>query len=76
MFDAIAVAAREPAIKDSAVRHSPRRRGYRGGRVACSRTRESDIARALLDDFRLALELLDERRFGNGIVHLRYRARA
>jgi len=25
------------------------------------------------DDVRLKLELLDERRFGNGMVHLRYR---
>jgi dihydrofolate reductase len=29
--------------------------------------------RALPDDVRLDLELLDERRFGNGTVHLRYR---
>ena len=29
---------------------------------------------ALPDSFRLDLELLDERRFGNGMVHLRYRA--
>jgi dihydrofolate reductase len=28
---------------------------------------------ALPDSFRLHLELLDERRFGNGMVHLRYR---
>ncbi|MBI4259749.1 MAG: dihydrofolate reductase family protein [Actinobacteria bacterium] len=32
--------------------------------------------RALPDDVRLELELLDERRFGNGMVHLRYRTRA
>ena len=30
--------------------------------------------RALPDDVRLELELLDERRFGNGTVHLRYRS--
>ncbi len=30
---------------------------------------------SLPDDVRLELELLDERRFGNGMVHLRYRAR-
>jgi hypothetical protein len=30
--------------------------------------------RALPDDVRLKLELLDERRFGNGMVYLRYRA--
>jgi dihydrofolate reductase len=29
---------------------------------------------ALPDDFRIGLELLDEHRFGNGVVHLRYRA--
>ena len=32
-------------------------------------------ARALPDGVRLELELLDERRFGNGVVHLRYRTR-
>jgi dihydrofolate reductase len=31
--------------------------------------------RALPDDVRVDLELLDERRFDNGVVHLRYRAR-
>jgi dihydrofolate reductase len=31
--------------------------------------------RSLPNDVRLKLELLDERRFGNGVVHLRYRAR-
>jgi dihydrofolate reductase len=31
--------------------------------------------RALPDGVRLALELLDERRFDNGVVHLRYRTR-
>lgn len=31
---------------------------------------------ALPDNVRLKLELLDERRFGNGVVHLRYRATA
>jgi dihydrofolate reductase len=31
--------------------------------------------RALPDDLRLRLELLDERRFGNGVVHLHYRTR-
>ncbi|MET0227590.1 MAG: dihydrofolate reductase family protein, partial [Actinomycetes bacterium] len=31
--------------------------------------------RALPDDIRLRLELLDERRFGNGVVHLHYRTR-
>jgi len=31
--------------------------------------------RALPDHVRLRLELLDERRFGNGVVHLRYRSR-
>jgi dihydrofolate reductase len=31
---------------------------------------------ALPDSVRLDLELLDERRFGNGMVHLRYRTRA
>ena len=30
--------------------------------------------RALPDDVRLELELLDERRFGNGVVHLQYRS--
>jgi dihydrofolate reductase len=30
---------------------------------------------SLPDDVRLELELLDERRFGNGVVHLRYRVR-
>ncbi len=29
--------------------------------------------RALPDDVHLKLELLDERRFGNGVVHLHYR---
>jgi hypothetical protein len=29
--------------------------------------------RCLPDHVRLRLELLDERRFGNGMVHLRYR---
>jgi dihydrofolate reductase len=32
--------------------------------------------RALADDVRVKLELLDERRFGNGVVHLHYRAGA
>jgi dihydrofolate reductase len=32
--------------------------------------------RSLPDDVRLELELLDERRFGNGVVHLRYRTTA
>jgi dihydrofolate reductase len=32
--------------------------------------------RALPDDVRLQLELLDERRFGNGTVHLRYPTRS
>jgi dihydrofolate reductase len=32
--------------------------------------------RALPDHVRVKLELLDERRFGNGVVHLHYRARA
>jgi dihydrofolate reductase len=31
---------------------------------------------SLPDDLRLELELLDERRFGNGVVYLRYRTRA
>jgi dihydrofolate reductase len=31
--------------------------------------------RALPDDVRVKLELLDERRFGNGVVHLHYRTR-
>ena len=31
--------------------------------------------KSLPDDVRLQLELLDERRFGNGMVHLRYRTR-
>ena len=31
---------------------------------------------ALPDNVRLGLELLDERRFGNGVVHLHYRVRA
>jgi hypothetical protein len=30
---------------------------------------------SLPDDVRLELELLDERRFGSGMVHLRYRVR-
>jgi riboflavin biosynthesis pyrimidine reductase len=30
---------------------------------------------SLPSNLRLELELLDERRFGNGIVHLRYRTR-
>jgi hypothetical protein len=29
--------------------------------------------RSLPDDVRLTLDLLDERRFGNGVVYLRYR---
>jgi dihydrofolate reductase len=29
-------------------------------------------AKAFPDDVRVKLELLDERRFGNGMVHLRY----
>jgi hypothetical protein len=29
--------------------------------------------RALADNFRAQLELLDERRFRNGVVHLHYR---
>ncbi|MDX6538860.1 MAG: hypothetical protein QOI71_470, partial [Gaiellales bacterium] len=32
--------------------------------------------RALPDDLRLQLELLGERRFGNGVVHLHYRTTA
>jgi dihydrofolate reductase len=32
--------------------------------------------RALPDDVRVKLELLDERRFGNGVVHLHYRSRS
>jgi dihydrofolate reductase len=32
--------------------------------------------RSLPDDVRLELELLDERRFGNGMVHLRYRTKS
>jgi hypothetical protein len=31
--------------------------------------------RALPDHLRLDLELLDERRFGGGVVHLHYRTR-
>jgi dihydrofolate reductase len=31
---------------------------------------------ALPDDVRIELELLDERRFGNGVVHLHYRSRS
>jgi hypothetical protein len=31
---------------------------------------------SLPDDVRLQLELLDERRFGNGVVYLRYRTGA
>jgi len=31
--------------------------------------------RSLPDNVRLDLELLDERRFANGVVHLHYRAR-
>jgi dihydrofolate reductase len=31
--------------------------------------------KSLPDDVRLELELLDERRFGNGVVHLHYRAK-
>jgi len=30
---------------------------------------------SLPDNVRLELELLDERRFGNGVVHLHYRAK-
>jgi dihydrofolate reductase len=30
---------------------------------------------SLPDDVRVNLELLDERRFGNGVVYLRYRTR-
>jgi riboflavin biosynthesis pyrimidine reductase len=30
---------------------------------------------SLPNNVRLKLELLDERRFGNGVVHLRYRTR-
>jgi dihydrofolate reductase len=32
--------------------------------------------RALPDDVRIELDLLDERRFGNGVVHLHYRTKA
>ena len=32
--------------------------------------------RSLPDGVRLDLDLLDERRFGNGVVHLHYRSRA
>ncbi len=32
--------------------------------------------RALPNDVRVKLELLDERRFGNGVVYLHYRARS
>ena len=32
--------------------------------------------RALTDNVRLELELLGERRFGNGMVYLRYRTKA
>jgi dihydrofolate reductase len=32
--------------------------------------------RALPDDVRIELELVDEHRFGNGVVHLHYRLRA
>jgi riboflavin biosynthesis pyrimidine reductase len=32
--------------------------------------------RALPDDVRVELALLDETRFGNGVVHLHYRTRA
>jgi dihydrofolate reductase len=35
-----------------------------------------DGKRSLPDDVRLQLELLDERRFGNGMVYLRYRSAA
>jgi dihydrofolate reductase len=35
-----------------------------------------DGKRALPDDVRVELELLDEHRFGNGVVHLHYRLRA
>jgi hypothetical protein len=31
---------------------------------------------ALPDNVRLGLELRDERRFGNGVVHLHYRVKA
>ena len=31
--------------------------------------------RALPDDVHLELELLDERRFGNGVVHVHYRTK-
>ena len=31
--------------------------------------------KSLPDNVRLKLELLDERRFGNGVVHLHYRTR-
>jgi len=31
--------------------------------------------RVFPDDVRVELDLLDERRFGNGMVHLRYRTR-
>jgi riboflavin biosynthesis pyrimidine reductase len=31
--------------------------------------------RALPDEVRLELELLDEHRFGNGVVHLHYRVK-
>jgi hypothetical protein len=31
--------------------------------------------RSLPNNVRLKLELLDERRFGNGVVHLHYRSR-
>jgi hypothetical protein len=32
--------------------------------------------RSLPDEVRLELELLDERRFGNGVVYLHYRTRS
>ena len=40
--------------------------------LLCHRSWSAAATRALPDDVRIDLELLDERRFGNGVVYLRY----
>jgi hypothetical protein len=48
--------------------------GYIADEVVYSRTLVGGGTRSLPDNVHVTLELLDERRFGNGGVHLHYRA--